>query len=335
MTATPFDPLFDALCPLHVMIDSDGRIDRVGPTLRKIFGDDPHLDLPFLGVFSVKRPQNITLPDQLLAASGQKLRLRFRNAPHLEMKGMILRGLPCGRALVNLSFGINVVRAVQEYGLTAADFAATDLTIEMLYLVEAKSAAMDASKQLNVRLQKARDTAEKQALTDALTGLSNRRAMEGMLDRLLRAQEPFALMHLDLDYFKAINDALGHAAGDFVLTEVAEILCNAVRTDDMVVRLGGDEFALILRQIVDREDVELVANRVIERLSMPMMFEGQECRISGSAGTTLSADYSQPDADTLLVDADLALYASKHAGRGRHLFFSKEMRADLPASRKG
>jgi diguanylate cyclase (GGDEF)-like protein len=228
---------------------------------------------------------------------------------------------------VNLSFGISIVDAVREYKLTAADFAATDLTVEMLYLVEAKSAAMDASKQLNQRLQLARDAAEQQALTDTLTGLKNRRAMDQELADVISQRTPFAMMHADLDYFKAVNDTLGHAAGDFVLQQVAEIMKNETRDADIVARVGGDEFVLLVKGTEDRFLLERIAQRIIKQLQVPMDFEGDSCRISGSIGIVVASDYIAPTADQMLVDADAALYAAKNAGRGQHLFFAPHMRA--------
>lgn len=103
--------------------------------------------------------------------------------PKTEVKGLLVAGPSEGQSIVNLSFGISVVDAVSDYSLNSADFAATDLTIEMLYLVEAKSAAMEASRKLNLRLQGAMIAAEEQAFTDTLTGLKNRRAMDHVLAR--------------------------------------------------------------------------------------------------------------------------------------------------------
>lgn len=227
---------------------------------------------------------------------------------------------------VNLSFGISVVDAVREFDLTAADFAATDLTVEMLYLVEAKSAAMEASRQLNERLQSAREEAEQQALTDTLTGLKNRRAIDQEIFEALASREPFALMHADLDFFKAVNDTMGHAAGDHVLQEVSHIMTGETREVDSVGRVGGDEFVILLKGPQDSEVIDRIAQRIIDKLQVPIPFEDQFCQISGSIGTVVAGDYLNPTADQLLGDADAALYAAKHAGRGCHVFFAPHMR---------
>ena len=258
----------------------------------------------------------------LLARAGQKLHLQLRAAPRTELKGVLVplpEGAslgPAGGAIVNLSFGISVVDAVAEFALTSADFAATDLAVEMLYLVEAKSAAMQASRMLNLRLQGAKIAAEEQAFTDTLTGLKNRRAMDHVLGRLIEGEVEFALVHLDLDYFKAVNDTLGHAAGDHVLQQAARIMVSETRRQDTVIRTGGDEFVLIFSGLTDPARLDELARRLIARLEEPILYEDQPCLISGSIGATLSVFYPHPEIDRMMEDADTALYAAKHAGRG-------------------
>jgi diguanylate cyclase (GGDEF)-like protein len=340
MNAADIEGLLDVLCPMHLVIDAEGRLLHAGPTLAKVLGSP--LDPPpmLLDLFDVRRPLHVATHEDLLAVAGQRIRLRAKMPPYLDLKGVLMPGLPGGKAVVNLSFGIGVVRAVQDFELTAADFAVTDLAVEMLYLVEAKSAAMEASRQLNKKLESARETAEQQALTDPLTGLSNRRAMDAALSKLVWSREPFALIHLDLDYFKSINDTLGHAAGDFVLTAVASVLRSETRTNDHVARLGGDEFVVILSKTVDRDIVAQIATRIVDRISQPMTFASKTCQVSASIGIAVSSDYHLPDADMMSADADLALYTAKRAGRGCHKFYGAQMRVatepespDLPRAR--
>ncbi|MEM9578298.1 MAG: diguanylate cyclase [Pseudomonadota bacterium] len=317
--------MLNVLCPMHVIFGRDGAIRTAGPTLRKI-APDGLIGKDFLDVFEIKRPREIKSIDALLERTGIRLNLRFRSAPDQQLKGVVMEGPEPGHLIVNLSFGISVIDAVSAYELTAADFAVTDLTVEMLYLVEAKSAAMEASRQLNERLQNAREEAEHQALTDTLTGLKNRRAMDQDIAAALAMREPFALMHADLDFFKAVNDTMGHAAGDHVLQEVARIMTNETRDVDSVGRVGGDEFVLLLKAPEDPEVIDRIARRIIERLQTPIPFEDKLCRISGSIGTVIAGNYLNPTPDQLLGDADAALYAAKRAGRGRHVFFAPHMR---------
>jgi diguanylate cyclase (GGDEF)-like protein len=208
--------------------------------------------------------------------------------------------------------------------LTDADFAATDLAMELLYLVEAKTAVTEELRQLNLRLQGARDAAEEQALTDTLTGLRNRRALDFAMSHLIDQHIPFGLMHIDLDYFKAVNDTLGHAAGDHVLREVAKTLMAETRSGDTVARVGGDEFVVLFKTLTEPDMLHGIAERVVMRLSEPMLFEGKICRISASIGITISTNYTIPLADRMLSDADEALYASKNAGRGQAQMFQMQ-----------
>jgi len=322
--------ILDTLCPMFVLLDATGHIRQVGPTLQKLRPDQPMQGQRFLELFELTRPRAVSSFQGLLKSSGAKLHLKFRDDPQTGLKGAIV-ALPEGAgAVVNLSFGISVLDAVRDYALNSADFSATDLTIELLYLVEAKSAAMEASRTLNLRLQGMMIAAEEQAFTDTLTGLKNRRALDHVLDRMIVGGKPFSLMNLDLDYFKSVNDTLGHAAGDHVLQQAARIMVDETRGDDIVARVGGDEFVLIFDQLCDREKVQNIAERVIERLEEPIPFGNQACRISASAGTVFycSADASQ--AADLLHKADLALYAAKRAGRACHRFFEPEMLGSDP-----
>ena len=317
--------VLEQLCPMYVLLDPTGHIRQVGPTLQKLRPDQPMPGQRFLELFELNRPRAITTMAALLAGAGTRLRLQFRDAPHTALKGVIVPLPGDAGAIVNLSFGISVLDGVRDYALTSADFAATDLTIELLYLVEAKSAAMEASRMLNQRLQGAMIAAEEQAFTDTLTGLKNRRAMDHILSRLIGAGAHFALMHLDLDYFKTVNDTMGHAAGDHVLQHVARIMVEETRDEDTVARVGGDEFVLIFHRLHDRARLRRIAGRLIERLEQPIRFNGQTCRISASIGIVLSPESGRPEAAELLHRADLALYACKRAGRACHRFFKPEM----------
>ncbi|MCR9146544.1 MAG: diguanylate cyclase [Rhodobacteraceae bacterium] len=327
--------LLDTLCPMHVMVDPTGHIRHAGPTLIKVLGGAPVRGRRFFEMFELLRPTMPCTMVALRAASGQRLHLRLRDGSRSEMKGVLmpLPDGPDGALVVNLSFGLSVVAAVSRYDLTNADFAATDLTVEMLYLVEAKSAAMDASRKLNLRLQGAKIAAEEQAFTDTLTGLHNRRALEPVLTRLIEAGEDFALMHLDLDHFKQVNDTLGHAAGDHVLEVVAAILREETRKGDTIIRAGGDEFVLIFAPLIKAGNLNDIAARLIRRLEQPIAFRDQICRISASLGSTLSHDYPDPAIERMMEDADCALYAAKEAGRGRHLAFTPDLRPRAPSDR--
>ncbi|CRL09685.1 diguanylate cyclase domain-containing protein [Phaeobacter italicus] len=316
----------DQICPMHVVIDAEGKILAAGPTLKKLRPETEWVGSSFFDIFDLSRPRWVQSTADLIKTAGSKLHLNFREAPQTGLKG-VLAPLPSGQgAFINMSFGISVLEAVRDYDLTSADFSPTDLTIEMLYLVEAKSAAMEASRQLNLRLQGAKIAAEEQAFTDTLTGLKNRRAMDHILNRLIASGRDFALMHVDLDFFKEVNDTLGHAAGDTVLQHVAKLMVQCTRQNDTVARVGGDEFVLIFEGLVDRIQLSGIARRLISSIEEPIPFGDRSCNISASAGTALSSAFAAvEDGALLLHQADVALYAAKNAGRARHFFYQPGM----------
>jgi len=307
-----------ALCPMHLVVDAGGRIRRAGPTFTKIAARDV-TGCDLFEVLDFNRPSGLSSIAALRQASGIRLRIRLRGARALALSGLVVP-LADGGAIVNCGFGIAIVDAVRDHALTDDDFAPTDLAVELLYLVEAKSLAMDILRQMSLRFQGARIVAEEQALTDPLTGLRNRRALDMILARLVETGQEFALMHLDLDHFKTVNDTLGHAAGDHVLAAAARIMIEETRDEDTVARIGGDEFVVIFHRLCDRTRLDEIARRLIARLEAPIDWAGTACRISASAGTAISLDYRQPDPTRMLADADTALYASKHGGRARHSF---------------
>ncbi|MGB5865176.1 MAG: GGDEF domain-containing protein [Sulfitobacter sp.] len=325
MRCTLDHDVLDVLCPMHLILDVQGIVTHAGPTTQKLRPDLPLVGMPFLTAFKVMRPRGITTLDQLWEARHIKLHLELVGTPPARLKGVIVSDGQSS-SIVNLSFGISILDGVRDYALTNADFAATDLAIEMLYLVEAKSAAMEASRKLNLRLQGAKVVAEEQAFTDTLTGLKNRRALDQKLEELLARGASFAVMHIDLDYFKTVNDTLGHAAGDHVLKVVAETMTEETRASDTVARVGGDEFTVILPQVGDLDVLKRVGRRIIDRIEMPIDFNGKICEISASIGTVWIQNSETATRETVMEDADLALYASKKKGRAMQTFYSPELR---------
>ncbi|WP_204115846.1 GGDEF domain-containing protein [Shimia biformata] len=327
MSAVAIDAgMLDLICPMHLRLSGTGHVTHAGPTAAKLV-DRPVAGQRFLELFELIHPRDVRAFADLMTHVGVPLRLRLRCPPATRLKGLLVPQA-CGGAIVNLSFGISLPDAVGQFGLNSADFALTDLAMEMLFLVEAKSAAMAASRKLNLRLQGAMVEAEEKAFTDTLTGLKNRRAVNHILPRLIAGGGGFSVMQLDLDFFKSVNDTRGHAAGDHVLREVAAILRAETRDSDCVARTGGDEFLLIFAELTDRRRLQDIADRIISRCRVPIPFEGTTCEISASIGIAIS-DVTDPlTEDRILGDSDLALYASKHAGRGQATLFDPAIHTD-------
>lgn len=330
------------LMPMYLRLSASGHVMAAGPTMTRLCagpagegsagagfagagGDGGSiLGRRFVEVFEVRKPQRVDCLAALRRLAGQRLHLALRRAPHTALRGIAVPLAGGEGMLVNLSFGIAAAEAVREHALTHADFAPTDLTVELLYLTEVKAVVMAELAALNRRLREAQTTAEAQALSDALTGLANRRALDlALAEAAARAGAGgagFALLHLDLDLFKAVNDTFGHAAGDKVLIHVAAVLRSVLRKNDVAARVGGDEFVLILRAMTNRDQIARLAARLIAGVEAPVPFEGKNCRVSASIGVTLSTFHERPDPDRMLSDADSALYASKRQGRARCSF---------------
>ncbi len=166
------------------------------------------------------------------------------------------------------------------------------------------------------------------AYHDSLTGLYNRFSLNESLTQALSAadrnKETVALMLLDLDNFKAINDTLGHAMGDLLLVDVAKRLCASVRQSDFVARLGGDEFIVMLTELETMNDVAYVAEKILNNVSQPYSIEGHELRTSTSIGICFYPD-DATDCQDLIKNADVAMYHAKSRGRSNYQFFNEEM----------
>ncbi|MET4221530.1 diguanylate cyclase (GGDEF)-like protein [Bradyrhizobium sp. LB7.2] len=164
---------------------------------------------------------------------------------------------------------------------------------------------------------------------DSLTDLPNRETFNGLLreaiDAAQRHDHRFAVLFIDLDRFKVINDSLGHEAGDLLLLEVANRLRGALRASDVVARLGGDEFVVILDQCGEIDDVQRIATGLLKALAEPMELAGHECHTTASIGIAMYPA-NGADVQTLTKNADMAMYLAKEDGKNGHRFFSKEVK---------
>jgi diguanylate cyclase (GGDEF)-like protein len=183
-------------------------------------------------------------------------------------------------------------------------------------------------------LQAANEQLRNIALYDSLTGLPNRLLFEDRMEQAMvrsgRSGRPCALMFVDLDRFKPVNDTFGHRVGDELLKAAAGRLANCVRKEDTVARAGGDEFIVVLSELTKREDAALMGGKMLQQLSRPFSVERHELEISGSIGISVFPE----DGKTLLEllnNADVAMYHAKKAGRNGYLFFAPDMGTTRPA----
>jgi diguanylate cyclase (GGDEF)-like protein len=183
---------------------------------------------------------------------------------------------------------------------------------------------------LVLELERREASAQHQAVHDSLTGLANRALLEDRLDqaigRFRRNKDMFALLILDLDRFKLVNDTFGHAAGDLLVQQVAERLQGLIRETDTIARIGGDEFAIIQSSIKSEGDVRRLCGRIIESIGEPFYLRGREARVGVSVGAVL-VDAAASEASDLIRKADITMYRAKSAARNCYRLFSEEMDA--------
>jgi diguanylate cyclase len=173
---------------------------------------------------------------------------------------------------------------------------------------------------------------------DALTGLPNRMLLQDRLNQAIelaaRQARRFAVLFMDMDRFKQINDSLGHAVGDQLLQSIAHRLGDCVRNSDTLSRQGGDEFVVLLSNIMHAEDAALIAQKILTALAVPYLLDHHELRVSVSIGIGIYPDHGS-DAETLLKSADIAMYHAKESGRNHYKFFETESQSALRTEAAG
>ncbi|PTE12513.1 bifunctional diguanylate cyclase/phosphodiesterase [Mesorhizobium helmanticense] len=206
-----------------------------------------------------------------------------------------------------------------------------DVTADVLLnkdLVRAKQ----LSESKNAELESARARIEHIALHDSLTGLPNRRYLDQVLEDYAasarRSGGHAALLHIDLDRFKHINDTLGHAAGDAMLVHASTVLRSKVDGEGFVARIGGDEFIILCVVHDDIKQLAQLAERVISQMREPVYYQGHRCRFGVSVGIAVDSR-KDIEAKHLLVNADIALYRAKRRGRNRYEFFTEAMQSEI------
>jgi len=279
------------LSPDGIAIHQEGRFVFVNPTGMEILGVRESEELLGREILEFVHPnfhQAVRERVELLAKSGKEL-------PLTEEKFLRLDGTEVDVEVVTLPFTFN--------GEPACQAIFRDITERKL----------------------AKERLEYMANFDALTALPNRTLFFDRLGQVLfrakRYQEWFALLFLDLDRFKQVNDTFGHDMGDRLLEEVADRLIACLRESDTVARMGGDEFAVILSRIADMQDAESVACKIIKTLAAPFCLQGHECTIGASIGISIFPCDSL-DPESLLKMADTAMYQAKENGRNTFSFYS-------------
>ncbi|HOE16036.1 MAG TPA: diguanylate cyclase [Syntrophorhabdaceae bacterium] len=176
--------------------------------------------------------------------------------------------------------------------------------------------------------KQAEETIRQLAYYDALTGLPNRILLNDRLTMALaqaqRAGRKLAVMMLDLDKFKEVNDTLGHAAGDTLLKAVADRLTGALRKHDTVSRLGGDEFIVVIPEVMNKDDLAILAGKILDVIRSPVTIDGHRVAVGSSMGIAIYPD-NGVDIETLMQHADYAMYRAKQSGRNQYRIFTEDL----------
>jgi diguanylate cyclase (GGDEF)-like protein len=268
-------------------------------------------------------------------------RFELTQAPDLSTALGHARGASCDAVLLDLSLpdsrGVEAVRALALALPRIPILVLTGMNHDCVamealrrgaqdYLVKGTYDGLAMSRSIRYAIERKAFEAAlvERANFDSLTGLVNRALFRDRLDHALtrasRARTRIALMFVDLDGFKAINDTLGHEIGDEVLKCAAGLLGRVARKDDTVARLGGDEFTVILEQIDDTSDALVVAKRILRAFGAPLVVSAREVRVTCSIGVAVFPD-SAADAESLLRHADAAMFRAKHSGRNQVQLF--------------
>lgn len=310
------------LMPMHLAVDPEGRVYSCGKILAKILGNVSKIDEMFL--FQDESCVKYFL-SQIFSGnpSAERFLLRINGDPALPLRGQSIK-ISQNISIINLGFGVHLSSAVQEYNLTSTDFSPSDLAMEFLFLHEANLAVLSELARANTYLEAARNQAQILSITDPLTGLLKRRGFDSEFSAAFERRKihPFALLHLDLDSFKEVNDLLGHSAGDRILIEVSTILTEEVRAGDKVFRVGGDEFLLLIFTPEPHSEIQKISKRIItkiEAIKLPSILG----KVSASIGIAIPDDLQGNCREKLLEFSDKALYKAKSYGQGKFIIWKE------------
>jgi diguanylate cyclase (GGDEF)-like protein/PAS domain S-box-containing protein len=278
-------------------VDDSGRFIYVNPQLCEMLGYAER-ELLGLTVKQISHPGDVSASDDLHA----RLRAGAITSFKLDKRYLRKDGTP-------VWCGLTIAMKRSRHGVPLYDISVVE--------------DISARKRAEERIQYL-------ATHDGLTGLPNR-AMFGQLLNLAvetgrRYDRKFAVLFIDLDRFKVINDTLGHEAGDVLLREMAARLRECLRASDVVARLGGDEFVVLVQEVADVGQVSLVARNILSAVMKPVVILGQECRVTASIGVCMHPEEGQ-DEQSVMKNADMAMYLAKEEGKNNYQFFSGRMKA--------
>ena len=301
--AEHFQTLVNSLDYGVAVVGSDGRVESANPAADRIFGTRPEV--------LKNRPANRALDFPIYDTNGHLVGADRHPLTQIRQTGTPISDYVFG---VHRFDGQRVWLCASYRLLNPDDPQHSPVLISLTDITAQRTAS---------------ERLAHEATHDSLTGLPNR---AHVVTRVTEALESgghhvlAAVLFIDLDNLKTINDSLGHDAGDDVLRSAAQRLCRAVRSDDVVARLGGDEFLAVLIGQIARTDLDALADRLHATLSEPVVIEGVTLRIGASIGIVVIENNDPRAAAQILRDADTAMYAAKTTGRGKSHYFTDQLR---------
>jgi len=317
--------------PFYVLLDDDGVVRSVGLALLKIAGASGMLGRPVSEALRIVKPRRLDPAKAMKDGFGVRLTIDIPGLIGTGSSSMFGMAFPVDCAggphvLIAMTPGVNARSFVLDRGLKLSDFGPADGSADILPLLAMQADMLEDSKMKSARLSAARDNAERLANHDMLTGLPNRRALMNQLTRAL-AGGPVAVAHVDLDKFKEINDTYGHAAGDAALKHTAAAMQEVFGEGALCGRLGGDEFVGLIEGAWSDDALIDLAHQVIARIALPFRFKDEALTVGASVGLATAAPHGGFTADSILHNADLALYEVKRAGRRKAVLCTPELLA--------
>jgi len=326
--------LLDAAFPFHIVLDRNLSIIQAGTSIQRLH-QDVMVGSSLAALFDVATPKISGSFHEFVCRPKSLFLLRSLTKPGLVLRGQVLHDSEADCLIFVGSPWLTQTSAFASLGLTLIDFAASDAVVDYVLLLQNQSSSLTQAEELAEQLHQTAQQLKHQAFHDTLTGLPNR-AM--LLDHLQRGLEPVAgrprhvaVLMLDLDGFKAVNDSYGHSAGDAVLGIIASRLRTVSSEDDMVARFGGDEFAFVLEPRGLQTDVDAataleVANRVLTVLAEPIQLPScPAITVPLSASIGIAHAHGTESAEDILRNADLAMYSAKANGKSRYERYAPAM----------